>query len=203
MQSRIDNYNSTYNYFKSNKPGHIVLMKIAPVFFPRIHDYKNWHDLTLSRQQWIRDSRQFIKGADVLFATDAIDKRWTEQQPEYLLYEDAKPSNWLQHYDVLLRDVGDYKIPIWGGINYDAGTQNGSPNLTDRQLHNIIKWHTYAGIIKGATGLLFFGQHHAFDNIQVGRVWTELKSIINEMTHTLGLDKNLFVLPNSFSAGHI
>lgn len=201
LQNRINNCINTYNYFKINNPDQLVFMKIPPFFFPRIHDIDNWQDLNLVRQKWLQDARQFVQGTDVLYATDAIDKRWSENNI-YSLYDDAKPSTWQQHYDVLMRDVGNYRKAIWGGLDYDEAGQSGSPDLTDIQLHNIVKWHTYIGIIKGATGLVFFGQHHAATQSQPRRVWNAVKSTVSEMTNTLHLDKTVFVLPNSFSEGH-
>jgi len=202
LQSRINNYNTTYDFFKANNPGQLVFMKIAPYFFPRIYELNNWQDLNVVRQKWIQDARQFSLGSDVLYATDNIDKRWIEESPIYLLYDNGKPSTWLQHYDVLMRDVGNYRKAIWGGLDYDVPNLCGDTNLTDQQINAEVKWHTYMGIIKGATGLIFFGQHHAYDIPIVGRVWNGVKNTVNEMTNILNLDKNVFIRPNSFSVGH-
>ncbi len=161
--SRIQNFQDSYNHARSVYPNSMVLMSLPPCFFPRIFDPENplWNTSESARDLWVNDAIEFSKGANVLFSPGYITMEYPSWGTNWRIYDDGYPKWYPQHIKETLIDrvLSTASVPkaILGGVIFDTWQSN--PLWNDPKLNDKVKWEIYAGLEKGATGLIFFGWH--------------------------------------------
>jgi hypothetical protein len=117
------------------------------------------------------------------------------------IYENGYPKWFPKHIketliDRVLNGAVENKA-VMGGIIFDVYQSN--PNPGDSLMDRKVKWNTYVGLEKGATGLIYFGWHvkNYYPNI-----WTAIKKQVDTLSNVLNLDEDVFVKGNSGEVGH-
>jgi len=197
-ESRIENIDSTYEYARALYNNSMVMLSIVPFFFPRAFDYSNWTDVEEARDAWVEDAINFSQGANVLFSPAYMS---IENWGTWGIYENGYPKWYPRHIketliDRVLDSATENKA-IMGGIIFDV--HNSNPDPSDSLMDRKVKWNTYVGLQKGATGLIYFGWHvkYAYTNI-----WTAIKKQVDTLANVLNLDEDVFVKGNSGEVGH-
>ncbi|MCC6867154.1 MAG: hypothetical protein IT280_13440, partial [Ignavibacteria bacterium] len=197
--NKIEDLDSSYNYARFLYNKSIVMMSIVPFFFPKAFDPTNWTDVEKTRDAWVEDAVNFSQGANVLFSPAYMSM---ENSNDWAgIYENGYPKWYPKHiketlFDRVLAGANENKA-VMGGIIFDVYQSN--PDPSDSLMDRKVKWDTYVGLQKGATGLIYFGWHvkSAYTNI-----WNAIKKQVDTLANVLNLDENVFVKGNSGAVGH-
>lgn len=198
-ESRIEDLDSTYDYARSLYNNSLVMMSIVPFFFPKAFEPENWTNVEEVREAWIEDAINFSKGTNVLFSPAYMS---LENSNDWAgIYENGYPKWYPRHIKETLiervLDSASENKAVMGGIIFDVYQSN--PDPSDSLMDRKVKWNTYVGLQKGATGLIYFGWHV---KLYYPTIWTAIKKQVDTLANVLNLDENVFVKGNSGEIGH-
>lgn len=212
IDQQISELTATYNYAKNVYPNSMVYMAAPPVFYPRAIDPEGyWGGVPLSeiRTLWKDAAHRLAGSTDVMYAMFYDFETWDWN---WRIYDGpGYPSWYLEHLNVMKNEViSGYRQPkaIFGGYWMDG--LNFLPFLNS-EMPNKLKWATYVSLLKGATGLNFFGWHYKDytpwdpriqQYVPIRPFWDYTRELVDTLANIKNLDELVFTKTNSGAIGH-
>lgn len=199
INQQVQELTNTYNYAKSVYPTSIVYMAAPPVFYPAALDINYWNNHSLSeiRSLWKNTAHNLAGATDVMYAMFFNFETWGAN---WRLYDGpGYPSWYLEHLNVMKNEIlsgFDNNKAMLGGYWMDG--ENFLPQ-NDNNMPRKLKWATYVSLLKGATGLNFFGWHYK-DYLRP--YWDQTRYLVDTLANEKNLDELVFTKTNSGSIGH-
>ena len=192
-------------------------MAAPPVFYPAALDLDYWnnHSLNEIRSLWKNSAHRLAGATDVMYAMfyNFENRGWGAN---WRLYDGPGYPMWyLEHLDVMKNEIlSGYRQPksMLGGCWMDGG---GFLPCPDANTYNKMKWATYVSLLKGCTGLNFFGWHamdwtfyddHTPHECTYGTpariYWDNIRFMVDTLANQKNLDELVFTKSNSGPIGH-